>query len=172
MQSIVCSVMNGLITMDLANDEQNQLVQKVTKFISNTRPKISNIKKRENVRNITLTLLQGREMEDFWNWNNFITSTWWLNLIRMFWQLHQNISIGIFNRNFIGSLTSNRMNLRKGNQNTSTKTNAAKIVDNTFISIYMKIVWTRSNKSSTHCIKKTNKNQKTNSKTVYNNLPN
>ena len=65
MQSIVCSVMNGLITMDLANDEQNQLVQKVTKFISNTRPKISNIKKRENVRNITLTLLQGREMEDF-----------------------------------------------------------------------------------------------------------
>ena len=45
MQSIVCSVMNGLITMDLTNDEQNQLVQKVTKFISNTRPKSSNIKK-------------------------------------------------------------------------------------------------------------------------------
>ena len=45
MQSFVCSVMNGLITMDLANDEQNQMVQKVAKFISNTRPKSSNIKK-------------------------------------------------------------------------------------------------------------------------------
>ena len=47
MQSIVCSVMNGLITMDLANDEQNQLAQKVTKFISNTRPKSLNIKKKK-----------------------------------------------------------------------------------------------------------------------------
>ena len=47
MQSFVCSVMNGLITMDLANDEQNQLAQKVTKFISNTRPKSLNIKKKK-----------------------------------------------------------------------------------------------------------------------------
>ena len=63
MQIFVYFIRNDLVTMDMANDEQNQLAQKIREFISNTRPKNSNIKKeKENVRNIALTLRQGREM--------------------------------------------------------------------------------------------------------------
>lgn len=49
--------MNGLVTLDVKNDEQNELSQKIREFLSNTWPKISNMKKeKENVKNSAMTI--------------------------------------------------------------------------------------------------------------------
>lgn len=39
------SLKNNIVTMDTANDEQNQLVKKIKEFIGNTRPTKLNMKK-------------------------------------------------------------------------------------------------------------------------------
>ena len=51
------AILNGLVTMDVKNDEQNELSQKIREFLSNTWPKISNMKKeKENVKNSAMTI--------------------------------------------------------------------------------------------------------------------
>ena len=51
------AILNGLVTMDVKNDEQNELSQRIREFLSNTWPKISNMKKeKENVKNSAMTI--------------------------------------------------------------------------------------------------------------------
>ena len=45
MRSIGDAIRNGMISMDMANNEQEQLAKEIGEFASNTRPRILNIKK-------------------------------------------------------------------------------------------------------------------------------
>ena len=63
MRSFGDAIRNGKITMDLSNDEPEQLVKKIRKFVNNTRPRNVNMKtEKESFQNRTLKLLRGREM--------------------------------------------------------------------------------------------------------------
>ena len=57
------AIRTGINTLDLANDEQEQLKKPIRELASNTRPRSLNMKKeKESFQSSAMALLRGREM--------------------------------------------------------------------------------------------------------------